>query len=73
MKRLTRLLRLPASFTVFLLFFGISLLEAFRTQHWISVLFWIAIAVMFLVADGFKFRKLYHKGGESLKSDDNED
>ena len=73
MKRLTRLLRLPASFTVFLLFFGISLLEAFRTQHWISVLFWIAIAVMFLVADGFKFRKLYRKGGESLKSDDNED
>jgi len=73
MKRLRQLLKIPASFTVFLLFFAMSVLEAFRIRNWINVVFWMGIAVMFLVADGFKFRKLYHKGGESLKSDDNED
>lgn len=45
-------LRLPASFTVFLIFFGVSLLEAFRTRNWINVAFWIGIAIMFLIADG---------------------
>ena len=49
-----KLLRLPASFTVFLIFFGISLLEAFRTRNWINVAFWIGIAIMFLIADGLK-------------------
>jgi len=49
-----KLLRLPASFTVFLIFFGISLLEAFRTRNWINVAFWIGIAIMFLLADGRK-------------------
>jgi hypothetical protein len=49
-----KLLKLPASFTVFLIFFGISLLEAFRTRNWINVAFWIGIALMFLIADGLK-------------------
>ncbi len=49
-----KLLRLRASFVIFLLFFGISLLEAFRTHNWINVAFWIAIAIMFLVADNLK-------------------
>jgi hypothetical protein len=49
-----KLLRLPASFTVFLIFFGISLLEAFRTRNWVNVAFWIGIAIMFLIADGLK-------------------
>jgi phosphatidylserine synthase len=61
LKLLSRpLLKLPASFTVFLLFFGMSLLEAFRTRNWINAAFWIAIAAMFLIADGFKLRKLGH-------------
>jgi hypothetical protein len=60
--KLPRLLsRIPASITVFVLFFGISLLEAFRTHNWINVVFWIGIAAMFLFADGFKFRDLSHK------------
>ncbi|HEV8506864.1 MAG TPA: hypothetical protein VGQ53_15745 [Chitinophagaceae bacterium] len=54
MKRRRQFLKIRASFTVFLLFFGISLLEAFRTHNWINAFFWVAIAVMFLVADGFK-------------------
>jgi len=49
-----KLLRLPASFTIFLIFFGVSLLEAFRTRNWINVAFWIGIAIMFLIADGLK-------------------
>jgi len=49
-----KLLRLPTSFTVFLIFFGVSLLEAFRTRNWINVSFWIGIAVMFLIADGLR-------------------
>ena len=49
-----KLLRLPASFTVFLIFFGISLLEAFRTRNWLNVAFWIGIAIMFLLADGLR-------------------
>ncbi len=61
MKRIRQLLKIPASFTVFLLFFGISLLEAFRTHNWINAFFWVAIAIMFLVADGFKLGKLYRK------------
>jgi hypothetical protein len=65
MKLLRRLLRIPASITVFLLFFAVSLLEAFRTRNWINVVFWIAIAVMFLIADGFKFRKLITKNVNS--------
>ncbi len=66
LKALSRpLLKLPASFTVFLLFFGMSLLEAFRTRNWVNIVFWLAIAVMFLIADGFRFRKLYHKKDNS--------
>ena len=61
MKRIKQILKIPASFTVFLIFFGISLLEAFRTRNWINVVFWIGIAIMFLLADGFKPGKLYRK------------
>ena len=55
-----KLLKLPASFTVFLIFFGVSLLEAFRTRNWINVAFWIFIAIMFLVADGMKLRRTHN-------------
>jgi len=54
-----KLLKLPASFTVFLIFFGVSLLEAFRTRNWINVAFWIFIAIMFLIADGMKLRRTH--------------
>ena len=57
MKLFRRLLKIPASLTVFALFFGISLLEGLRTHQWINAIFWISIATMFLVADGFKFRR----------------
>jgi len=58
-------LKLKTSVTIFLLFFGISLLEAFRTRNWIKVAFWIGIATMFLIADNLKERKTEKTEGES--------
>lgn len=46
--------KLGANFAVFLLFFGASVLEAFQTQNWIRAILWLAIAVVFLIADNFK-------------------
>jgi hypothetical protein len=37
--------------TVFLLFFGIALIDATQAGHWLSVLFWLAIGSFFLTAD----------------------
>ena len=44
-------LRLGSNFAVFLLFFGLSVLEAFQTRNWLRAAFWVAIAIVFLFAD----------------------
>jgi hypothetical protein len=45
-------LRLPGtSVTVFLLFFGLALLDAFASQRWLTAAFWLAIGLVFLHAD----------------------
>lgn len=44
-------IRLGTNFTVFLLFFGVAVLEAFQTRNWIKSLFWLAIGIVFLAAD----------------------
>jgi len=41
-------------FAIFLLFFGVSLIEAFETQNWLKAAFWFAIGIVFLVADNLK-------------------
>ena len=46
-----RNMRLGSNFAVFLLFFGLSLLEAFQTHNWLRAAFWVAIAIAFLYAD----------------------
>jgi len=38
------------SFAIFLLFFGLSLLEAFYTHKWVKAAFWLAIGIVFLLA-----------------------
>ena len=38
-------------FVIFLIFFGVSLLEAFQTKNWLRVFFWLAIGFLFLVLD----------------------
>lgn len=37
--------------TIFLLFFGVALVESFQTRNWLKVIFWIAIGLVFLFAD----------------------
>lgn len=49
-------IKLGTNFTVFLLFFGVALLEAYLTRNWIKTFVWIAIGAFFLVADNLKKR-----------------
>lgn len=49
-----RQLRLGTNVTVFLLFFGIALLDAFHSRDWLRAAFWCAIGVVFLRADALK-------------------
>lgn len=44
-------LRLGNGTIVFLLFFGIGLLEAFRNGKWLEAVFWVAIGVGFAMMD----------------------
>jgi uncharacterized membrane protein len=53
-------IKLSTNFTVFLLFFGVATLEAFQTRNWIKAAFWIAIGIVFLVADNL--RRVERKG-----------
>jgi cell division protein FtsW (lipid II flippase) len=48
--------RLGTNVTIFLLFFGVATLEAFQTRNWLKALFWVAIGVVFLLADNLKNR-----------------
>ena len=46
--------KLGTNFTVFLLFFGVAMLEAFQTRNWIKAAFWLAIGIVFLLADNLR-------------------
>jgi hypothetical protein len=48
--------RIGVNFTVFLLFFGVALLEAFQSQNWLKAAFWLAIGMVFLVGDNLRNR-----------------
>jgi hypothetical protein len=54
MEAVMKRINLGANFAVFLLFFGVAALEAFQTRNWIKAVFWLAIGVVFLVADNLK-------------------
>ncbi len=47
-------IKLGTNFTVFILFFGVTTLEAFQTRNWVKAGFWLAIGLVFLLADNFK-------------------
>jgi len=47
-------LKFGTNFTVFLLFFGVATLEAFQTHNWVKAAFWLAIGIVFLIADNAK-------------------
>ena len=40
--------------TIFLLFFGLSLLEAVQARDWLKAVLWLAIGLVFLRADGLR-------------------
>lgn len=42
---------LGANFAIFVLFFGLSMLEAVRAHSWTMTLLWAAFAILFLAAD----------------------
>ena len=47
-------IKFGTNFTVFLLFFGVGLLEAFQTANWTKAAFWVVIGIVFLMADNLK-------------------
>jgi uncharacterized membrane protein len=46
-----RRIKFGTNFTVFILFFGVSMLEAFQSRNWLKALFWLMIGLVFLAAD----------------------
>jgi hypothetical protein len=49
-----RKINLDGNLTIFLLFFGISMLEAIQTGNWIKSIFWLAIGIVFLKSGDLK-------------------
>lgn len=49
-----RNLRLGPNVAVFLLFFGIALLDALREGEWLRATLWLALGLVFLRADSLK-------------------
>jgi hypothetical protein len=49
-------LRLGSGFVVFLLFFGVALLDAVQSHNWVRAAFWVAIGTTFFVMDNVKKR-----------------
>ena len=47
-------LRLGANFAIFILFFGVAVVDAIQTQNWFRVAFWVLIGAVFLWADARK-------------------
>ena len=47
-------LRLGQGAAVFFLFFGVALLEAFRSGNLLESLFWLAVGAAFFVADNLR-------------------
>ncbi len=50
-------MKLGSNFAIFLLFFGVATLEAFQTRNWAKAAFWLAIGIVFLVADNLRRRE----------------
>ena len=46
--------KLRTNVAVFLVFFGMAMVEALQTRNWVTAAFWFAIGSVFLVADNLK-------------------
>ena len=49
-----RTLKLRGNVAVFLIFFGISLIDAIWSHHWLGAVLWLAFGMLFLRADNPK-------------------
>jgi hypothetical protein len=47
-------IKLGVGFTVFIIFFGIALVEAFQTQNWPRIIFWLVTGAVFILADNLR-------------------
>jgi len=47
-------IRLGQGFVVFILFFGIALLDALHKFDWLRIAFWLATGFIFILADNLK-------------------
>jgi hypothetical protein len=47
-------IRLGQGFVIFILFFGIALLDAIHQFDWLKTLFWLATGCIFIIADNLK-------------------
>jgi hypothetical protein len=43
--------KISANFTIFVLFFGLALVEAVKNQEWVESILFLALGAMFLWAD----------------------
>lgn len=50
------MINLGANVTVFLLFFGIALLDAIRSRDLVAAFLWLALGLVFLRADALKYK-----------------
>ena len=44
-------IKIGPGFAVFIVFFGIALLETFRTQNWMMVIFWVVMGLVFILLE----------------------
>lgn len=47
-------IKFGANFTVFAIFFGLSLIDAAWSHHWVGALLWLAFGLLFVRSDSAK-------------------
>ena len=47
-------LKFGTSFTIFVIFFGMSMIEGLAARNWILASIWLGIGALFLAADNIK-------------------
>ena len=53
--------------TIFVLFFGVALLDAIRGGAWTRVAFWVAMGLLFFLADRMELLKRGRNSGHSQR------
>jgi len=44
-------MKLTPNFAIFILFFGVALVEALKSQNWLSAILFVLLGIMFLRTD----------------------